>query len=89
MSADTNGIEGVSARYAAQIRELIYEQAMKRLIARRTAQREQADAIREAVNKALVESERPAAEKQPQPAAPARSAPQQADSRGLIVDTRA
>ena len=52
MSTSTISIEGVSARYAAQIRELIYEQARTRLIARRQAQREQAEAIREAVNQA-------------------------------------
>jgi hypothetical protein len=35
----TGGIEGVSARYAAQIRELIHVQAMKRLAAEQEAVR--------------------------------------------------
>lgn len=100
MSADSTRIEGVSARYAAQIRELIYEQAVKRLKARQEAQRAQAAAIRDAVEKARTESEQrpapqaaqpPAAEK-PQRAEPApRSEPAQSSEKttGVIVDTRA
>lgn len=38
------GIEGVSARYAAQIRELLHVQAMKRLAAEQEAARREAEA---------------------------------------------
>lgn len=41
------GIEGVSARYAAQIQELLYTQAVKRAAAQIVAQREEARAARE------------------------------------------
>ena len=40
----TGGIGGVSARYAAQIRELIHVQAMKRLAAEQEAVRRDAEA---------------------------------------------
>jgi hypothetical protein len=40
----SGGIEGVSARYAAQIRELIHVQAMKRLAAEQESVRRDAEA---------------------------------------------
>ena len=40
----SGGIEGVSARYAAQIRELLHVQAMKRLAAEQEAARRDAEA---------------------------------------------
>lgn len=40
----SGGIEGVSARYAAQIRELLHVQAMKRLAAEQEAVRQQIQA---------------------------------------------
>lgn len=94
MSADTTRIEGVSARYAAQIRELIYEQAVKRLKARQDAQRAQAAAIREAVDKARTETgqqktqrktETPEVEK----AQRAEAAQKPEKTKGVIVDTKA
>jgi hypothetical protein len=42
------GIEGVSARYAAQIRELLYSQAIKRMAAAEEAARAEAAAERAA-----------------------------------------
>ena len=42
------GIEGISARYAAQIRELLYVQAMKRMAAEQEAVRAEAAALRQA-----------------------------------------
>lgn len=47
MSTHTSGIEGVSARYAAQIRELLFAQAIKREAARIEARREAARAAQE------------------------------------------
>lgn len=92
MSDHTISIEGVSARYAAQIRELIYEQARMRLIARQAAKREQAEAVRKAVNHALQERQT-ASRKQPpeQPPPgnpPADTAPKSSKTTGLVVDTR-
>ncbi len=44
----TAGIVGVSARYAAQIQELLYLQAVKRMVAEQQAARAKADAQRNA-----------------------------------------
>ena len=44
----TAGIVGVSARYAAQIQELLYVQAVKRMVAEQEAARAKADAQRNA-----------------------------------------
>jgi hypothetical protein len=50
MSAVLAGnIEGISARYAAQIRELLYLQAVKRMVADQEAARAEAQAQREVV----------------------------------------
>ncbi len=42
----TAGIVGISARYAAQIQELLYVQAIKRMVAEQEAARAKADAQR-------------------------------------------
>jgi len=49
----TAGIEGISARYAAQIQELLYMQAVKRMVAEQEAARAQADAQRNAFIESL------------------------------------
>ena len=49
----SGGIEGVSARYAAQIRELLHVQAMKRLAAEQEAVRRQIEAQEAAQLEAL------------------------------------
>lgn len=86
MSTDTIGIEGVSARYAAQIRELIYEQARKRLIAHLQAQREQAEAIRATINRPL-EQKRSAPSEQPADVPHPGAASALSKTTGLVLDT--
>jgi hypothetical protein len=67
------GIEGVSARYAAQIRELLHVQAMKRLAAEQEAARRAAEAEEaarlEAIRTALAPSEPVKVDVEIQPAA--------------------
>ena len=90
MSAVLNGIGPVSARYAAQIRELLYVQAIKRLAAESEAARAEAEAERlEAVRPSVPASEpvkvevaAPAADlsepvRQPEPREPSPVAPAQ------------
>ena len=48
MTMKPMGIEGVSARYAAQIQELLYTQAVRRAAAQIAAEREAARVAREA-----------------------------------------
>jgi hypothetical protein len=52
----TGGIEGVSARYAAQIRELLHVQAMKRLAAEQEAARRAIQAQEAALEALLMRS---------------------------------
>ena len=58
MSAALSGIGPVSVRYAAQIRELLYAQAVKRMAADAEAARAEAEAERAARLEAIAKSHR-------------------------------
>ncbi len=58
MAMKPMGIEGVSARYAAQIQELLYTQAVKRAAAQIAAEREAAQAAREVQTETKAEDAR-------------------------------
>ena len=59
MSAALSGIGPVSVRYAAQIRELLYAQAVKRMAADAEAARAEAEAERAARLEAIAKSHQP------------------------------
>lgn len=96
MAMKPMGIEGVSARYAAQIQELLYTQAVKRAAAQIAAEREAAQAAREVQAETKTEDDRKTetrtveAAKPAPPPEPARSesAPP-ARTSGAFLDTTA
>lgn len=70
MSTDPGGVVGVSARYAAQIQEMLYAQAVKREAERILMRRAEAKAAREA--QAVSETRRVEESETPRPVEPAR-----------------
>ncbi len=81
MAMKPMGIEGVSARYAAQIQELLYTQAVKRAAAQIAAEREAAQAAREVQTETKTEDARKTETRTVEAAKPA-PAPEPARSEG-------
>lgn len=96
MAMKPMGIEGVSARYAAQIQELLYTQAVKRAAAQIAAEREAARAAREVETEIRTEDARKTETRPVEPARqtqvsePARSEPAPTPrTTGAFLDTTA
>lgn len=70
MSTDPGGVVGVSARYAAQIREMLYAQAVKREAERILTRRAEAKAAKEA--QAVSETRTAQESETPRPVEPTR-----------------